>query len=373
MMTDDSAGGAVDQPGMYPTSDASELTAEQCRELDQSLFESNPAAYWRSRIDMLLRGPAPIDYGTGIAGEIAALGLDPRILSETEPTKRERRQQQALDAFALRQHLSESLVRLVHAVVTVWKRPGSSIWAEMASNKSDGAPLVADLLNIEESGVPFDLFLPIDEANRFREAPPDELIEGVRMHWLWVRRAMDLLVNDRLDTNAGNNKLKHGFAVRPRDDVRIEFTTTPPNDDGTMRQSAFDNSTPIIDAVAFEFLERLPKRHDHAGSWEVTVLNLRPAPLLAEALMLCTVWTSVFDAAASRRTDGGGVGAPQRAGVLALGPAPQRLIRKAVGLRQSLTAPTNGSAPRGFVVETPRSTVTLTATGPGQHGVVVDG
>ena len=370
---DPARGDPPDRPGMYPMSDSDELTAEQCRELDESMFESNPAAYWRSRIDMLLRDPAPIDYSVGVAAEIAALGLDPRMLGDTEPTPREREQQRALDAFALRQHIAESLVRLVHGVVIVWQRPGWSVWAEMASNRDDGAALAKVLQRVEESGVPFDLFLPIDDANGFRDAPPDELVEGVRMHWRWVRRAMDLLVNDRLDANAGNNKLKHGFAVRPRDDLRIEFTTTPPNDDGTMPLSAFESSVPIIDSTAFEFLERLPKRHSHAGSWEVTVLNLRPAALLAEALMLCTVWTSVFVAAASRHWEGREDDAPPHPRLLALGPPPERLIRKAVGLRQSLTSPTNGGAPRGFVVETPDSTVTLTAAGPGTHGVVVSG
>lgn len=371
METEAAGSEASDQPGMYATSDSDELTVEQCKELDDSLFESNPAAYWRSRIDMLLRDPAPVDYAVGVAAEITALGLDPRMLSDTEPTTREQERQRALDAFALRQHIAESLVRLVHGVVTVWQRPGWSVWAEMASNRDDGAALVKVLQQVEESGVPFDLFLPIDEANRFRDAPPEELVEGVRMHWQWVRRAMDLLVNDRLDTNAGNNKLKHGFAVRPRDDLRIEFMTTPPNDDGTIPLSAFERSVPIIDAVAFEFLERLPKRHSHAGSWEVTVLNLRPATLLAEALMLCTVWTSVFVAAASRHWEGREAEAPAHPRLLALGPAPQRVTRKAVGLRQSLTAPTNGAAPRGFVVETPDSTVTLTPTGRGRRGVVV--
>lgn len=377
METKDPSGGdppdPPDRPGVYPTSDTAELTIEQCKELDDSLFESNPAAYWRSRIDMLLREPAPVDYSAGLAVEIAAFGLDPRMLGDTEPTSRERERQRALDAFALRQHIAESLVRLVHGVVTVWQRPGWSVWAEMASNRDDGAALVKALLQIEESGVPFDLFVPIDEANRFRDAPPNELVDGVRMHWHWVRRAMDLLVNDRLDTNAGNNKLKHGFAVRPRDDLRIEFMTTPPNDDGTIPLSAFESSVPIIASVAFEFLERLPKRHPHAGSWEATVLNLRPAALLAEALMFCTVWTSIVAAAASRHWRGREDEAPPHPRLLALGPAPKRVTRKAVGLRQSLTLPTSGGAPRGFTVETPDSTVTLEATGPGRRSLVADG
>lgn len=39
------------------------------------------------------------------------------------------------------------------------------------------------------------------------------------MHWCWIQRAMQLLISDGLDTNAENNKIKHGFAVRPLDDL----------------------------------------------------------------------------------------------------------------------------------------------------------
>jgi len=371
-----SEGAAPGEPhnfGMYPVSESTELTPEQCRQLDDSLLESNTTAYWRARIDALLQEPTPVDYGSGLASEIAGLGLDPRMLTMTEPTQAERETQRALDAFALRHHIAESLVRLVHAVITAGSNHDVSIWALVADNRDSGAELVKALRKVEEEGVPgLDLFLPVDEARRVQQAPSEEVDDALRMHWQWVDRAMRLLVSDGLDHNAGNNKLKHGFAVRARDNLRIEFTTTPPNPDGTMPLSAFDNSFPLIDAHAIEFLERLPGWHSHAGSWEVSVMNLRPKELLAEALMFTVVWSSVVASAASRRLVGRDKTAPAHVG-LALGPAPSQVVRKAVGLRQGLTATKGGAPARPFTVDTGSSTVTLRPQGPGTHGRLVDG
>ncbi|WP_448062277.1 hypothetical protein [Cellulomonas hominis] len=377
METDTGSGAeAQDEPhnfGMYPVSESTDLTPEQCRQLDDSLLGSNTTAYWRARIDALLREPAPVDYGSGLASEIAKLGLDPRMLTMTEPTESDRETQRALDAFALRHHIAESLVRLVHAVITAGTNHDVSIWALIADNRDSGADVVKALRRLVADGVPgLDLFLPVDEAERAQQAPSEEVDDALRVHWQWVDRAMRLLVSDGLDHNAGNNKLKHGFAVRARNNLRIEFTTTPPNSDGTMPLSAFANSVPLIDAHAIEFLERLPGRHSHAGSWEVTVLNVRPTELLAEALMFTVVWSSVVASAASRRFVGRDRSAPAHVG-LALGPAPSQVVRKAVGLRQGLTATKSGAPPRPFTVDTGSSTVTLIPQGPGTHGRVVDG
>lgn len=222
------------------------------------------------------------------------------------------------------------------------------------------------------SGRALELFLPANESDRHQNGVSEELKRALQMHWQWVQRAMDLLVSDGLDTNAGNNKMKHGLAFSARADLRIEYMTAPPNPDGTLPVSAFPNSTPVIDANALEFLERLPKRHSHAGSWEVTVLNLRPDELLAECLMLCTVWSSVFAAAASRRRDGGASAGPTRV-ALALGPAPRAIVRKVVGLRQALTTPTSGGAPRDLTVEAHGQSMSLIQAGPGQRARVIDG
>jgi len=358
---------------VYPTSESPDLTPEQCVALDDTLFGSNPASYWRARIDQLLRAPAPVDYTMGLAAEVLELGLDPRMLALTEPGQDERELQRALDAFALRQHLAEALVRLVHAVITAAGAPRSSVWALLTSNRDDGAALVKALRSYQEDGgISATLFMPPDEVRSMADNPPDEVLPAVRMHWLWVQRAMQLLVTEGLDANAGNNKIKHGLAVRPRNDLRVSFLTRAPNPDGTIPVSAFDGAIDIIDATSVEFLERLGNRHSHAGSWEITTLNLRAAPLLGEALVLSTVWASVFASAAANHFAGRGRSVPKHPG-LVLGPKPDAFVRKAVGYRQGLTTPTGGGVPRDLTVETGQGVVGLTVTGPGASAVIVDG
>lgn len=358
---------------MYPTSESPDLTPEQCAALDDTLFGSNPGSYWRARIDQLLRAPEAPDYGVGLSADVLALGLDPSMLSRTEPTSEERELQRALDAFALRQHLAESLVRLVHAVIIAGQTPGSSVWALLASNMDTGATLVEALRVYEaDGGISATLFMPPDEVRALTDGAPDEVVDAMRMHWAWVQRAQQLLVSDGLDANVGNNKIKHGFAVRPRDDLRVSFVRTPPNVDGSIPLSAFDDAVDIIDATSMEFLERLPKRHANAGSWEVTTLNLRPAPLLGEALVLATVWASVFASAAAYHFENREGSGPKHPG-LVLGPAPPTFVRAPVGYRQGLTASAGGAPPRGLTVETLQGVVGLTMTGPGGSGMIVDG
>lgn len=357
---------------VYPTSESSDLTPEQLARLDDTLFESNADSYWRARIDALLREPAPVDYGVALASEVTGHGLDERMLSMTEPTQAERELQRALDAFALRHHLAESLVRIVHAVLTGWETSGSSIWASLTSNRDDGHALVKALRDFEARGeIPANLFMPAADVRALPAEPPADVRDAVRMHWRWVRRAMGLLVSDGLDANVGNNKLKHGFAVRPRNDLRVSFMTAPPNPDGSIPLSAIKSGASLVDARAIEFLERLPPRHDHAGSWEITVLNLRPAPLLAEALALSTVWASVFASAAADRFVGRNKVGPRHPG-LVLGPPPEAIVRKVIGYRQALTISTKSGTSRGLTVETPDGIVGLTQTGPGTSGVIVD-
>lgn len=357
---------------MYPTSDSSDLTPEQLARLDDSLFESNAASYWRARIDALLRAPGAVDYSGDLASEVTDHGLDERMLSMTEPTHAERELQRALDAFALRHHLAESLVRVVHAILIGRKTSDSGLWASLTSNRDDGHALVQALREFEARGqIPANLFMPAADVRSLPAEPPADVVDAVQMHWRWVRRAMELLVSDGLDANVGNNKLKHGFAVRPRDDLRVSFVTEPPNPDGSIPLSAIKSGVSVVDATAIEFLERLPPRHNHAGSWEVTVLNGRPAPLLAEALMLSTVWASVFASAAADHFEGRNNVGPRHPG-LVLGPPPEAIVRKAIGYRQALTTSTKSSASRGLTVEMPDGIVGLTQTGPGTSGVIVN-
>ena len=356
---------------LYPTSDSSSLTPEQLARLDDTFFASNPTSYWRSRIDDLLREPTPIDYCSALAAQVTGYGLDESLLSTTAPTEAERELQRALDAFALRHHLAESLVRLVQAVITGWNTSGSSIWVSLTSNRDPGYELVKELRDFERQGeIPANLFMPAADVKALAEDPPSNVVSAIRMHWRWVQRAMRLLVGEGLEVGVGNNKLKHGLAVRAHDELRVSFMREPPAPDGSVRLSAIKRGSGIVDARAIEFLERLPGRHEHAGSWEITVLNLRPAPLIAEALMLSTVWASVFATAAADRFVGPDEAKPRHPGLL-LGPPPEAVVREVLGYRQALTVSTKTGTSRGLSVETPNGIVELKQTAPGSTAIIV--
>jgi hypothetical protein len=359
---------------MYPTSDSETLTSEQTALLDKTFFESNPVSYWRARIDDLLRGPmTPIDYGVGLAAQVVGYGIDERLLPLTQPTEPERELQKALDAFALRHHLAESLVRLVHAVLIEVDSSNSGFWASLTRSPSQAFDVVKAIREFEARGVvPATLFMPTADVRALPPEPPADVVAAVQMHWRWVRRSMQLLVSEGLESNVGNNKLKHGLAVRQHDQLRVGFMTESPTPEGNIRLTDVRNGLGVIDARAVEFLQCLPKRDDHAGSWEVTVLNLRPAPLIAEALMLCTVWSSVFASAAADRFAGSAEAISRHPG-LALGPPPEALIQDVTGYRQALTMSTKSGTSRGFVVETPEGVVGIDVTGPKIDGVIIDG
>lgn len=357
---------------LYPTTTKRELTPEQSRLLDQTFFGSSATAYWRSRIDLLLREPTPIDYAVGLAADLRQFGLDPDALATTQPSARERETQRALDAFALRHHLAESLVRLVRAVLEVGEDRDKSLWATMAEDRSYGADLVGPLLRAQEEGVPAGLFLTPGLVEHLRVGGSPDVGPALQMHWHWVRRAVDLLVSVGLDSNVGNNKLKHGLAVRARDDRRVDYTTTPPNEDGTVDLSALQAAVPLVAAVSLEFLERVPSKLPHGGSWEVTVLNLRPAELLAECLQLCIVWASVFTAAAAWRIGDEGPSEPERV-LLTSGPSSEPMRRESVGMRQGLTSARDGTPPRPLTMEVRDELITFVTAGPGQRVRVVSG
>jgi hypothetical protein len=164
---------------VYEVSEGSDLTPERCRELDDTFFESNPIAVWRSRIDSLMVDSAPAAAGSVLAEEIVSLGLNPLMLQVGVPDQPDRETQRALDAFTLRHHLAESLVRLVCAVLEVEQGGGNSVWAQIATGEHSGADLVKRVRELLGGPVPIGLFVPPTEVPPAVDTAPAELLEGV--------------------------------------------------------------------------------------------------------------------------------------------------------------------------------------------------
>lgn len=360
---------------MYQLADGSELTREQMRDLDDELFASNPSAYWRARIDALLADPPAASAVPARVGEIVAAGLSSDILKFASPTADERDLQRRLDAFALRHHIAEALVRLMHAVSASLTARERCIWASLTVSPTSAKVVVDDLRSRAHSDTdPLPLnrvFLPAADQP-IEDHVAGTALEALRVAWSWVEHAMTLMVSDGLDVNAGHNKLKHGLAVRGRDDQRVEVTAVAPDADGNIPLSAFETSLPVVDDIAAVFLTRQTGRANPlAGSWEMTVLNLRPGPILAEALMLNLIYGAVFAVAAERHFAGRDVPRPQHPG-LPLGPKPERIARGVDGMRSPLTRPAGASDPRPSVIQRGRQTVPFTFSGEVIAGIVVD-
>ena len=109
---------------MYPPPTGPDLTAEQRQELDDTFLSSDPYGYFSVRIGMVLwwadsgdasheRPVAPTDdeqHAAGTGGRFARL-LGRPVGFVPETSRRSIATQVATDAYALRHHAAESLVR----------------------------------------------------------------------------------------------------------------------------------------------------------------------------------------------------------------------------------------------------------------------
>ena len=132
----------------------------------------------------------------------------------------------------MRHHVAECLVRLYLAVASHGGTPDDSIWLSIVDGPTRTKDLVDRALELLESEASQRGYwrLVIDED--VVEHDLDAANRAVDVSSQWLRRAMDLLVAADLDLNAGHNKVKHGLAVRARDNLRTAFTTTAPDADG---------------------------------------------------------------------------------------------------------------------------------------------
>lgn len=121
--------------------------AEQCQELDDTFLSSDPYGYFSARIGMMLRWEesdvdsdeyplsAPDDEqqdATETRGRFARLlGRPVGFIPETSP--RSIATQVATDAYALRHHAAESLVRLTAALSQRTNVAESCVWEALSA------------------------------------------------------------------------------------------------------------------------------------------------------------------------------------------------------------------------------------------------
>lgn len=95
--------------------------------MDDEFFTSDPYAYIRARIRSLLTEGVP-KSGGDISGEFTRL-LGPSAIHFGSVDERVHRLQAAVDAFALRHQVAETLIRFLHVVLH--HQDGKSYWVEL--------------------------------------------------------------------------------------------------------------------------------------------------------------------------------------------------------------------------------------------------
>ncbi|WP_426519535.1 hypothetical protein ACPPVQ_05765 [Diaminobutyricibacter sp. McL0618] len=278
-------------------------TPAQIAELDDTFFGSDPLGYFRSRIQSLLH--EPVDQGRDAERFGTLLGEAAPDWADVSDAGRQL--QRAVDAFAVRHHAAEAVIRLLGALNTAG--PESSVWITITEGPTRAVQVV-ESINTWLSSAPEQLSALLLPAGLLARLEDDDVVQlSVYNAWLWIEYAGKLLTWDDLDINAAHNKVKHGLAVRARDDERIDFIPIATGDDsidvsgGTVPLSVMEGAIPIFDKPLVEYLSRPPKVDGHRQGLEVSTLQLDAPTLLAEAWMIARVYACLFAVAGAGRSE----------------------------------------------------------------------
>lgn len=265
--------------------------------------------------------------------------------------------QLATDAYALRHHAAESLVRMT---VCLMGESNRCVWEALSTGANQTTQVIDQLRDAFEGQNAADQFARIVTRKDHPGSPmSDNIASAVSIFVDWLQFAADLLEGHALDLNSAHNKIKHGLAIRGRDDLRVTFTTSPPNADGTVPLSSLTGpeAIDIFDRPVLEVLTRAPRQDGHKQGLELTQLRVDVPTILAEAFMIAWTLGAMFSVRAESHFGGSvnrsqGFGAPVHPGYPVGGPATKHIAPRApVGMRFPLTDPPGGgmvSRPMGL-------------------------
>ncbi len=293
--------------GVYPPPLGPVLTSEQARQLDDTFLASDPFEYFRSRIGSLLawheRAVAPDNEPPGEGTIRAEFNAYLQRDAAKGPFKDlDVYAQVATDALSVRHHAAESLLRLACArLVPSEAASVGCLWGEIAGGPQQIVDVIGRLREGAASPDAGERLFHSVVPPEFREEARSnaDVVDAANVYGEWLAYAGRLLSPAEIDFQAAHNKVKHGLAVRARADLKITFTTTPPNEDGSVPLSALTGAgaIDIFDQPVVELLAS-PKVDGHGQGLELTQLRLNPAALLAEAYMLATAHGAMFHVAA---------------------------------------------------------------------------
>lgn len=366
----------------FPTPTSTRLDPQSVTELDDALFSSDPYAYFCARIESITSDPAPDAYETEIGKAVcAALGRPAEHMPR--PPRESSDLQRAMDAIALRHHVAETLVRTWLAVLETHSlQPGTtSVWVTLSEQTTQITDVLKRIDENPGNGNPqvhLKLVAP-PEYHHLAGAEETGFTQALETLGTWLGHAESLLTRHDIHLAASANKVKHGLAVRARDDLRLDLIEAERvNGDGsTIARTAFEDSIRIIDRPSVLYLARPPKRTHGKEALELTCLRLDTATILAEAFMLATTHGAIFHTAALRHEQHRGVeiGIPPYP-TLPTGPTKEKLVGNAVtGIRAPVTYRPDGqpSDRRPGLGLNDGTFLPLASIGPRRRGVIVDG
>ena len=364
---------------MYPPPSQRHLQPEQVAELDRTFLDSDPFAYFSSRIAMYLNWLQSVD---GTEPSSPSTPASPRDDDAAEPASVRFARlvghpvglvkgdgaplaQIATDAFSLRHHVAESLVRLAVALARVVKSDADDppcLWLEIMRSPNQTSELVAELkrwIGSEEADP--ELFARLVGADPSTGLSNDALKSAVAVFARWIERAVELMTRSDLDLNHGHNRIKHGFAVRARDDMKVSFSPLGPDTDGSISAAALNESS--VDILSGQVMEFLAKGPGKGSGLELVQAQLDAVSMLAESYMLAWTHAAIFRTAFQliRRTAPEvSLAPPFPVG----GPLPHHIVADTtvLGMRFPLTLPDTGE-PRSFGVAFVREFRDLTFNG----------
>lgn len=374
---------------MYPPPAGPNLTAEQRRELDDTFLSSDPFQYFSARTGMLLHweerssvipeAASSLNVSIGSENSTSSRAGLRRLLGQTADSfpgiaATSVTGQIATDAYALRHHAAESLVRLANALLANSDRSDMCIWEALSTGpiqiNQTVAQLRASLSSPDASGLFTQLVIrEQDLKDGITEA---HVAAASSVFGAWLEFAISLLASHDRQLDAAHNKIKHGLAVRTRDDLLLAFTTVPPNKDGTIPLSGTTgpNVINILDRPVIEVLAQAPKANGHRQGLELTQLRIDIAEVLAEAYMLAWAHGAIFHVAAAKHFEGRPgfpeyLHAPNHPGYPLKGPRPEHISTNGpIAMRFPLTSPPGGGpCQRPTALLFRDSLITMTITG----------
>ena len=349
----------------FPPPSGPELTSEQRRILDDRFLSSNPCGYFGARIEMLLRWDESIaesvqasqegDNSTSDAGRQTGQSrsrfsryIGRSIHFPPEQAVRSATTQLATDAYALRHHAAESLVRMAACLM---RESDLCLWEQLSSSPNQIHQVIEQLGKSFEDENASDKFVRmVVRQDDLGVTMSDNIASAVSIFADWLQLSADLLGGHALDLNAAHNKIKHGLAVRGRDDLRVTLTTSPPNPDGSVALSSLTGpgAIDIFDTPVLEVLARAPKHEGHKQGLELTQLRVDVPVILAESYMIAWTLGAMFSVQAESHFRGRAIApqdfdSPVHPGYPVGGPATKHIASKApVGMRFPLTDPPGG-------------------------------